>query len=461
MLRILACCLLSLALRAQDYSVTARVNPGRVYAGHPLTIELEVDFAAAPYSHIFPALKVSNPGISASLWCGAYNPACWGSPPFVWNTAATSIFSVIATPAATAAPGAYTVTVDMTANGVAHSITLPFSVLAVPTSIPPPPVPPLAPAALKAYEAALTNTVSPNPSVARCDPAAPTQYPWQYGVEGQAWYYDGANGYYQLADYFNDPKWKVCAISIASTYQAYVATGATPGWRVFTKGLRRAYEETGEPAYKAAVQKLATASPYAMSGGGPEDTLNRETAYVLTAYTDAHLLGIQTDPAAVARALDYLLGDVETLFSAAPLDSNALTHQTFMDGLMFESLIYYYDNWNKDPRIPAAIKKGCDWIWQYAWDDTQGKMLWNPYPSSSAYPHFCDAGCGTYQTLLAGLVQPAFWWYWQQSRDLTYLTRGDRIFGHLTDDPQWSGKQLMQLIKWSVYALTNYRNGGL
>src|SRR5471032_258037 len=117
---------------AQDYTVTARVNPVNVYAGYPLTIEVDVQFTAPPYSHIYPVLTSSDPGITASAWCGSYHPVCWGTPPFVYNSSVLSRFWAVVTPSASTLPGNYTVTLTATSNAIVHTLALPINVVSVP-----------------------------------------------------------------------------------------------------------------------------------------------------------------------------------------------------------------------------------------------------------------------------------------------------------------------------------------
>jgi hypothetical protein len=50
---------------------------------------------------------------------------------------------------------------------------------------------------------------------------------------------------------------------------------------------------------------------------------------------------------------------------------------------------------------------------------------------------------------LNNLIAPAFAWYWRQTGDNTYLTRGDDLFAHSLDEPLWTGKQFSQNYSWS------------
>ena len=473
MKRLIVSLMLWIALAsAQDYTLTAVVNPVNVYAGYPLTIEVGMAFTSPPYSHVYPVLSISDPSLIAVPACGVSHPACWGTPPFVYNTAATSRFWVVVTPGSSTFPGNYTVTLTTTSNAIVHTLALPINVVSVPRVKAPrrttPPVrgallhatPPLPEVPLARYEAYMLDVSSSNIALTtsgqRCDPANAANYTWSFGIEQQAWYYDGALVYFEIADYTGDPKWKACAFSIANAYKAYAMSGVT-GWRVFTQGLRRAFAETGDTTFRDAIAKLVTTeSPYAVSGGDPADNLIRETSYILRAYTDAHLVGLTPDPAAVRRSLNWLLGMGDTLFAGPPLTTNALEHQSFYDGLMAEALIYYYENFDRDPRIPPAIKKLCDYTWSYGWDDVNGKIIWDYFPPSDTYPHWCGAGnggCQQYSTQLINFLTPAYWWYGHWSRDDSYRQKGDRMFAHSVDVEPWSGKEFCQIYKWSLMGL--------
>jgi hypothetical protein len=473
---IVAALLLATAALAQgDYTAAVTVNPGSVYAGYRLWANTVVTFSSTPYSNIYVALTTSDPSVTATIWCGIYDPTCWGSGTYVYNTAASNNFGVVIVGTT---PGSYTVTASITSNSIPHSVTIPLTVLAVP-SVPVRPTITIAPALdsavmsmFRAYAIDVsTSNIATVQSEARCDPSSPPApgY-WLQSQEAQAWYYDGAYIYYDLADFIGDANWKTCALNVATWYADYANSGIGQGWRVFSQGMRRAYAETGDIKYKNAVSALITTTPYAPPGGQMDDFYIRETAYILRANTDANLMGITTDSSIVSRSLDWLLGDINTLDSAAPASSPLVQyHQSVFDGLAAEALTYYYDNWSHDPRIPPAIKKLADWNWTYMWHDPGSSYacaesgetlcLWNnPYVAKADQPHMCDGGCQTaYTPGDFNLLVPAYWWYWRLTGDDSYRVKGDTIFYHTVDQEAYSGKEFSQFLHWSLPGLV-WRN---
>jgi hypothetical protein len=134
--------------------------------------------------------------------------------------------------------------------------------------------------------------------------------PMSFGVEGQVWYYDGARVYFQLADYTQNKAWEQCALNIARQYRDYVVAnkGSIIGNRIFTTGLRMAFERTGDPTFRDAVLMLAHQNSwsYNVQYAVPASQI-RESAYILNAFIDAQKLGDKPHPN-MSRYVDYLLG---------------------------------------------------------------------------------------------------------------------------------------------------------
>jgi hypothetical protein len=259
---------------------------------------------------------------------------------------------------------------------------------------------------------------------------------------------------FQVADYTGKAKWKACALNIARQYRDYVLSsnppGAIPGWRVFTQGLRRAYSETGDPSYKAAVAGLIDKSAFAAKNGDPDDRNIRETAYLLRAFTDAHALGVNVDPARALTAANYLIGMAQLLFSGPPQTTQAMIHEDLYDSIMAEALIYYYDNWVKDPRIPPTIKTLTSWMYTYLWDPRSHAMMYNPFPKNTGFPRHCEDMCQEKERTLVNLVAPAYFWYWRLTGDEQARRQGDELFAHALDDPiDDKGKSYSQNYHWS------------
>jgi hypothetical protein len=274
---------------------------------------------------------------------------------------------------------------------------------------------------------------------------------YAFGWEQDVWYYDGTRVYYQIADYTQDPFWNQCALNVAHQYRDYVISnkGKIPGWRVFPRGLRMAWERTGDDSYKQAVILLATNSAYAYLAGGASDTLIRETAYVTEAYIEAERVGQPRNPK-LQQAAGYLINDFERIFVLGGYQ----LHQSFWDGLAAEALIDYYEL-TQDPRVPPAIEMMLDGDWANAYNQTTHELAYNPDPPGPT----CSVGCQQYDPDLTNLLVPAYAWYWNYSQNDVYRERGDVMFGHALDtDISYSGKIFSQNYRWS-FDYVKWRTG--
>jgi hypothetical protein len=417
--------------------------------GYPLTIRVQADFGGRAGSHVMvDYLAASDKSISVKAYCGPGNPTCnFEGKVGVWNTDPVATFDLLVTPSRATPPGSYRVSLATVAGGVRHEIEAPVKVLAVPPlprqAALPAKIPDLP--GLGVWRREMTDT-----GYLWCDPKAR----YGFGNEREVWYYDGAYVFFQVYDYTGKTKWKDCALNVASQFRDYVLStdppGRIPPWRVFTQGLRRAYEATHDASYRRAVEALINNSAFARTDGSPEDAAIRETAYLLRGYTDAKLLGIPIDPERAQRAANYLIGIADILFAAEPMKTNATIHEDFFDGLLAEALIYYYDNWVKDPRIPPTIAKLCDWVYAYLWDPKAKAMIYNPFPKNTGPVRQCQEMCRESERTLMNLVIPAYFWYWRLTGDDAMRRRGDEMFAHALDDPiDDKGKSYSQNFKWS------------
>lgn len=265
-----------------------------------------------------------------------------------------------------------------------------------------------------------------------------------FGVDSQVWYYDGAQVYFEVADYTRNSAWNACGLNIASQYRDYVigAKGRIAGYRVFTAGLSMAYRLTGDPSYLKAVELLALEGLFAHGGYVRDDGI-RETAYALRAMIDYEkLTGIR--PPNMDKSAALLLGMFDQLF----ISNTYIYQQTFMDGLGMRALIEYWELTN-DPRVPRAIKTALDWIWANCRDPISNWFHTNPDPLGAR----CDWGCkGTSAAApdLINLTAPAYAWYWSVTDNSTYRTRADELFARALDrDLSYSGKIFSQNYTWS------------
>jgi hypothetical protein len=207
-------------------------------------------------------------------------------------------------------------------------------------------------------------------------------------------------------------------MNIASQYADHIirTKGRIVGWRVFSTGLRMAYEKTNDSKYRQALVLLGRNSNAAALGGDLEESRMRETAYAVKTYVDSEIAGEARNPK-LARSVDYLLAQFNFIF----VSNQYKFHQMFIEGLAAESLISYHEL-TKDPRILPTIKLMLDWHKAKAWDYKTNKM-W----------YLCRAGqecSGSQHTGLINLVAPAFAWYAAKTGDAEMRRHYDLLFEH-------------------------------
>jgi hypothetical protein len=389
-----------------------------------------------------------------SYGCTAGPVRTAGSVPYSWNGTDALCLQMKVPDTATA--GDYTISItvsDAPSGGNSTVLQFPITVVHLPptqtqaidwTSVPPIP-------GLSQWEQQMVST---NKGGAQwCpDKANPTEVMY-FGVEAQVWYYDGARVYYQIADYTGDQQWANCALNIASQYSDYIlhAKGGIPGWRVFPKGLVMSLCPTCDPKYAEALHALINANISAQLSGLPWDGRGREMAYGLdlevaqqNAFGEPHKN--------LTNTADILIG---CLLAYTDGTGRYAMYQTFLTGLVMEALIGYWDL-THDARVPYAIRRMIDDIWA-RYDTKKHAIMYNadndPAKCGNVASWFNTAtggNCGLNDHAgLNNMVAPAFAWYWRQTGDNTYLTRGDDIFSHSLDEDLYSGKQFSQNYRWS------------
>lgn len=287
------------------------------------------------------------------------------------------------------------------------------------------------------------------------NPATPTET-FAFGVESEVWYYDGARVYYQIADFTNNNAWVNCALNISRQYRDYVlnAKGALPGWRIFSKGLARSFEEAADQKYLDAIQEIGQHTSYEMYGGLASDAAMRETAYALDYYTTQEgQLGQPRSPL-MRRTAEFLMGQLLAYTDGGEIYG----FQPFFGGLAMEALIDYWQL-TEDPRVPYVVKRTLDTIWSSDYDLENHMVLYSAFPDGP----FCGThtewffdlptGCNNppeTTRVLNNLISPAFAWYWRLTGDNTYLAEGDDLFAHTLDGgAPATGKQFSQIYRWS------------
>ena len=268
-------------------------------------------------------------------------------------------------------------------------------------------------------------------------------------------YYDGERVYYQIATYTgNTAYWNACAAKAEAIYRDQYAipnNGVLPGYWLFTKGLRLDFERTGDVTSKNTAQLLSQNSSFATDGAccppppgynmaGQE--FSREVAYAINSYMDTEALGYpkrKNKDLYISDALGHL--DQWFVTFTNPY-SGSWFIQPFMVGLTMRSLMQVYDETPPAQRtadmlkIPAKIKVALDGLWSGSLPGaTPGQGAWLPASQAFFYATFNDSGtCGATPCIqlpapdLNLLIAPAFAWYYLQSGDTAYRTRGDQVF---------------------------------
>ncbi|GIW65096.1 MAG: hypothetical protein KatS3mg093_075 [Candidatus Parcubacteria bacterium] len=311
------------------------------------------------------------------------------------------------------------------------------------------------------------------------------------GWEGGVWYYDGLRVFYNILDYTKDPFWFTCVSLMKTdpnqeddtlTYRERILQqqGHGRGWQIFTTGLTIDYFRTLEQESKQAVYYLSTRSPFAnlfyigyrSLKYGISSVASREIAYAILTNLDAIKLGfinypeypthwgkvIQPRDEILRGYVDMALGHLDQWFDQP--NSPVPYVQPFMFGLTAEALITYYEEYEKDPRIPIAIKKGLDWIWENM-KATSSRGTFFIYVDKHILSGTQSPNVDPSAIDLNLLIAPAYAWYYHLTGDEEYIRRGDILFETAVGPKgAWvdNGKQFSQNYRWSFKYL-EWRDG--
>jgi hypothetical protein len=263
-----------------------------------------------------------------------------------------------------------------------------------------------------------------------------------WALYGSAWaamnFYDRAMSHFAFWARTGNPVLWERAARVGREYRMeYLeanAFGSTEWWAQL-EGLAVHYWLTGEEDSREAVYR--TAESLHRSRGG-QDRLTNNTTHpwmdnrvqakvlggkVLSYRLEAPAYGAVADWAAGARQdLGWIL---TTQDPAGPfLFQNICgASSNFMTGLLTSVFVLYYEHLDRDPRIPDAIRRFQDWLW-----DTQWR------PADQVYNYYslqCETGGPTPGWDLNGLFLEAYGWLYAQTGDAKYLERGDATFAGL------------------------------
>lgn len=226
------------------------------------------------------------------------------------------------------------------------------------------------------------------------------------GSDISVWYYDGAKQFFNVANWFGDPKWANCARMIVSRYTQFgpgtpgVAgnpIGFNPGpyntlgtsaygknWRLFPDGIGMGMAQFNDGVYSdaavpnrwnarmvAAMWRLWGSDWSSPGNGGPSATIGyeRETAYALNIATamrehlgvplrnpDGTITAFGLQYQRIADALCSIVLENFNPAASGPYDIGPVDYQSWMTGgLITEALRRYYEQ-SHDPRAVYLIK---------------------------------------------------------------------------------------------------------
>ncbi len=302
-------------------------------------------------------------------------------------------------------------------------------------------------------------------------------YRWDCcGWEGGVWYYDGMRVYYNIADYTKNDKWLKCGayfkILPTASYTPYrqvvlTKNGSINGWQVFTEGLTSDYLRFGDELSRRAVILMSTNGRFANNFRAKRiwDIISpvrqREVAYAIMSYLDAEKLGILENPE-LRDYIDVSLGHFDQLFNFSEEPYSYQFPYSFIQpfyvALASEALIRYYEEKEPDPRIPLAIKKAYDWMWEYMNGQVKTGITFS-------YSDKKDPIEGGGPVLSDGLVDlnllilPPLGWLYRLTGNEEYIRRGDLLWSSGVKGA-WldNGKQFSQNYRWSFKYL-EWRDG--
>ena len=392
--------LLVAPLAAYDYSLQV-IGPQIATQGYPLYLRIQA--AVTDGERMWVNYDVDT--FDYSLVGPGTDPS-WGNS--TWEPGDVNLRLEIPS---SAAPGLYAVTITAESGGIIRSVKAPVKVVA--------------PAAIRNKGQNRQSNADIGEWKSRmveygqkqCDPAVIASL----GIwEGNVWYYDGDRVYQQIAKYLRDDRWLDCAGYSRAVYRKYVLNenGKLPGYRVFPHGLFM--EGSSDSTW--ALELLSTNSVFAYTSGAIDVAMSRETAYLLSTF-------ILTGDASQGLATSFALGHLDQWVNGAP-------YQPFMAGLTMAALIEAYGA-TGDVRIPLAVQKMLDKMWEEAWSS-----------GDAAFTYWSDASGAVPD--LNMLIAPAFAWFYSLSGDAIYLERGDQVFnGGVAGAWLGGGKQFSQNYRWS------------
>lgn len=173
--------------------------------------------------------------------------------------------------------------------------------------------------------------------------------------------------------------------------------------------------------------------------------LSREVAYTILSYLDAERLG-EARRGRLTLLVKQALGHLDEWF----VNGKAPYVRPFMVGLTAQALIAYYEA-APDERIPPALARAADWLWDHTWVASAQAMR---YTDRQINPGDLDPAAD-----LNLLIAPMYGWLYRHTGEKRFQERGDQIFaGGVRRAYLHGAKQFNQNYRWS-FAYVRWRRG--
>jgi hypothetical protein len=260
----------------------------------------------------------------------------------------------------------------------------------------------------------------------------------QWSLYGSRWdqanYYDRAMIYYVWWARTGNSTYLERAHALVLDYRKnYVEAnnyGVAPHWALFD-GLALHYLLTGDEASRTAVGRMADvlSAPYYMEN--LDDTgaemENRMQARVLLGFVIANQIQAPSRSGQnwANRAREALTKILASQSSDGAYRMRGPINQCgynkpFMVGLLNDAMVRYHTLFERDGRILPSIKKSVDYMWANDWRAGANAFV------------YLDGVCNGEAVYTAGdlnnMISTGFGFVYQQTRDVTYRTRGDAVF---------------------------------
>ncbi|MBT1159334.1 M10 family metallopeptidase C-terminal domain-containing protein [Aminobacter anthyllidis] len=144
-------------------------------------------------------------------------------------------------------------------------------------------------------------------------------------------------------------------------------------------------------------------------------------------------------------------GSRPNFMEGAAVDGDPID-KPFMNGLMNEALINYYEQVDADPRIVQFVKSNLDYMWAHEWD-----------PAAKAFQYIDETSVNGVQDTptadLNMLIVSGFGFVYKHTGDTTYLQRGNLVFEGGVDGSWLTGSKQFNQQYASSYNYLAYIQG--